>query len=82
VACTARSDAVRLGLTMRWRWLCGRVALGFAVALAGPSESWARLRRLGCRGDPGLTPGSGSTWDKGNRSPDLSFGVRFQWQGG
>jgi hypothetical protein len=28
-------------------------------------------------GDSGLTPGSGSVWDKGNRSPGLSFSVRF-----
>jgi hypothetical protein len=35
------------------------------------------VRRPGCGGDSGLTPGSGSARDKGNRSSGLSFCVRF-----
>ena len=42
-----------------------------AAALARPTRSWARPRWSGCRGDSGLTPGSGSAQDKGNRSPGL-----------
>jgi hypothetical protein len=69
----SRSVAVRLGLVMRRRWLCGASTLGFVAALAHPMQSWAGLRRPICGGDSGLTPGSGSVQDIGNRSPGLSF---------
>jgi hypothetical protein len=58
------------------------VVLGFAAVLAWPTQSWARLKWPGCGGDSGLTPRLGSAWDQGNRSPRLSFWVRFRLERG
>jgi hypothetical protein len=78
MARTARLVAVRLRLMTQRLWLWGAAIIGFAAALARPTQSWAGLRWPRCGGDSEFSPGSGLPWDKGNRSPRLSFVVRFE----